>query len=176
MPDIVGDGRERWDWVPAIANIAAPTTAELNAGIRISQWMTKDGATGFSPDTADAPTSSIESVFDTNVNGRVSSAQPLELRRIQALRPERDGEAENAEAREDRADRHEDLDGEENGEEHRDGAPHAAVDLGSGGGTTVRQLISVVEQVTGRTIRVQEAPRRDGDTAGEEAKGGDGHS
>mgnify|MGYP006197171725 CR=1 FL=1 len=76
MPDIVGDGRERWDWVPAIANIAAPTTAELNAGIRISQWMTKDGATGFSPDTADAPTSSIESVFDTNVNGRVSFSGP----------------------------------------------------------------------------------------------------
>lgn len=70
MADIIGDGKERWDWVPSIANIAAPTTAELNAGIRISQWMTKDGATGFAPDTEDAPTSSIESTFDTNVNGR----------------------------------------------------------------------------------------------------------
>lgn len=72
MPDIIGDGRERWDWVPSIANIAAPTTTELNAGIRISQWMTADGATGFAPETADAPTSSIESTFDTSVNGRRS--------------------------------------------------------------------------------------------------------
>lgn len=76
MADIIGDGKERWDWVPAIANIAAPTTTELNAGIRISQWMTKDGATGFAPDTADAPTSSIESTFDTNVNGRRSFNNP----------------------------------------------------------------------------------------------------
>lgn len=76
MPDIIGDGKERWDWVPAIANIAAPTTTELNAGIRLSQWMTKDGATGFAPETADAPTSSMESTFDTNVNGRRSFSNP----------------------------------------------------------------------------------------------------
>lgn len=76
MPDIIGDGKERWDWVPAIANIAAPTTTELNAGIRLSQFMTKDGATGFAPDTADAPTSSLESTFDTNVNGRRSFNNP----------------------------------------------------------------------------------------------------
>jgi hypothetical protein len=76
MPDIIGDGKERWDWVPSIANIAAPTTAELNAGIRLSQWMTKDGATGWQPETADAPTSSIESTFDTNVNGRRSFNGP----------------------------------------------------------------------------------------------------
>ncbi len=76
MPDIIGDGRERWDWVPAIANVAAPTTTELNAGIRISQWMTKDGATGFAPDTANAPTSNIESTFDTNTNGRRTFDNP----------------------------------------------------------------------------------------------------
>lgn len=70
MADIIGDGRTRVDWVPTIANIAAPTTTELNAGIRISQWMTKDGLAGFAPETADAPTSSIESTFDTAVNGR----------------------------------------------------------------------------------------------------------
>jgi hypothetical protein len=38
--------------------------------------MTKDGATGFAPDTADAPTSSLESTFDTNVNGRRSFSNP----------------------------------------------------------------------------------------------------
>lgn len=70
MADLIGDGRTRVDWVPAIADIDAPTTTEINAGVRISQWMTKDGLSGFQPETADAPTSSIESTFDTAVNGR----------------------------------------------------------------------------------------------------------
>lgn len=76
MPDIIGDGREAWWWVPSIASQNAPTAAEINAGIRISQWMTKTGATGFQPDTADAPTSGKESVFDTATNGRVSFSNP----------------------------------------------------------------------------------------------------
>jgi hypothetical protein len=76
MADIIGDGKERWDIVTSIANIAAPTAAELNAGVRISQWMTKDGATGFVADTADAPTSSKESTFQTAVNGMISLSNP----------------------------------------------------------------------------------------------------
>lgn len=76
MPDIIGDGREAWWWVPAISNTNAPTVAEISAGVRISQWMTKDGATGFAPETADAPTSSIESTFDTNTNGRRTFSGP----------------------------------------------------------------------------------------------------
>lgn len=74
--DIIGDGKERWDIVSSIANIAAPTAAELNAGVRISQWMTKDGATGFVADTADADTSSKESTFKTAVNGMISLNGP----------------------------------------------------------------------------------------------------
>src|SRR6185295_9545231 len=76
MADIIGDGRERWDIVSSIANIAAPTAAECNGGVRISQWMTKDGATGFVADTADAPTSSKESTFQTAVNGMISLNNP----------------------------------------------------------------------------------------------------
>lgn len=76
MPDIIGDGRELWWWLPACANINAPTVAEITAGTRISQWMTKDGASGFAPETADAPTSGIESEFDTNTNGRRSFSSP----------------------------------------------------------------------------------------------------
>lgn len=79
--DIIGDGREAWWWVPTIANISAPTVAELNAGIRISQWMTKDGATGFAPETAAAPTSGIEDRFATSVPGTISfSGQRLRLK------------------------------------------------------------------------------------------------
>lgn len=70
MADIPGDGKLRTDWVPAIANKNNPTLAELNAGIRVSQWMTADGSVGFRPDTADVPTTGIEDTFDTNKNGR----------------------------------------------------------------------------------------------------------
>lgn len=76
MADIIGDGKERWDIVASIANPAAPTAAEVNGGVRISQWMTKDGATGFVADTAPAPTSSKESTFQTAVNGMISLSNP----------------------------------------------------------------------------------------------------
>lgn len=72
MADIPGDGKVRVDWVPAIANKNAPTLTELNAGIRVSQWMTSDGLAGFRPETADVPVSGIEDTFDTNTNGRRS--------------------------------------------------------------------------------------------------------
>jgi hypothetical protein len=77
MGDIPGDGKIRVDWVPAIANINAPTVTELNAGIRVSQWMTADGVVGFRPDTADVPTSGLEDTFDTNTNGRRSFSGTL---------------------------------------------------------------------------------------------------
>ena len=45
-------------------------------------------------------------------------------------------------------------------------APTAILNVGTGRGVTVRELISCVESVLGRSIPVQEAPRRDGDAAG----------
>lgn len=77
MGDIPGDGKIRVDWVPAIANINAPTVTELDAGIRVSQWVTADGVVGFRPDTADVATTSVESTFDTNTNGRRSFSGTL---------------------------------------------------------------------------------------------------
>jgi hypothetical protein len=76
VADIIGDGNEAWWFLPSVANIASVTTSEFTGGVRISQWMTKDGATGFQPDTADAPTSGKESVFDTATNGRISFSSP----------------------------------------------------------------------------------------------------
>jgi hypothetical protein len=76
MADVIGDGKERWDWILSIANPAGPTTSELNGGVRLSRWMTKDGATGFAADTADAVTSSKESKFGTAVNGMRSLNNP----------------------------------------------------------------------------------------------------
>lgn len=39
------EARTRLYWVPSIANIAAPTVAELNAGTDLSCFITKDGVT-----------------------------------------------------------------------------------------------------------------------------------
>jgi hypothetical protein len=76
VPDIIGDGKEAWWFLPAVANMSLVTSVEIAAGTRISQWMTKDGATGFAPETADAPTSGIETTFDTAVNGRRTFSGP----------------------------------------------------------------------------------------------------
>ncbi|GAA2566327.1 hypothetical protein GCM10010435_44370 [Winogradskya consettensis] len=82
MADIIGDGKERWDWVPAIAVTSSPTLEELAAGVRISQWMTTDGASGFAPDTAAVSTSSVEFNVDTSAPGRRSySGSRLRLKR-----------------------------------------------------------------------------------------------
>jgi UDP-glucose 4-epimerase len=46
------------------------------------------------------------------------------------------------------------------------GARHAAINLGTGTGTTVRELLDAFNSVTGRPIEVIEAPPRPGDVAG----------
>jgi len=48
----------------------------------------------------------------------------------------------------------------------RAAAPTAVLNVGTGRGVTVRELIGSVERVLGRSIPVREAPRRDGDAAG----------
>jgi hypothetical protein len=72
MADITADGKTRVAWVPSIANINAPTTTELNAGMLLQSTMTADGFAGFRPETADVDTSSLDSTFNTMVNGRTS--------------------------------------------------------------------------------------------------------
>jgi UDP-glucose 4-epimerase len=46
------------------------------------------------------------------------------------------------------------------------GTSRLVVNLGSGTGTTVRELVDVFNNVTGRRLRVVEAPRRPGDLPG----------
>jgi hypothetical protein len=72
MADITADGKTRVYWVTTIANINAPTTTELNAGIALQSTLTADGLNGLNPDTADVDTSALDSTFTTNVNGRTS--------------------------------------------------------------------------------------------------------
>jgi len=67
--DLVSDGKIRVTWAPSVANINAPTVAELNAGLRLDTVMTPDGLQ-ISAKTADVDTSSLSSTFDTSRAGR----------------------------------------------------------------------------------------------------------
>lgn len=77
MPDSNTDGRTRVASVPSIANIAAPTVAELNAGTDLSGLITPDGVVGFEPDTADVDNSKLNSTFDTRTAGRAGFSGTL---------------------------------------------------------------------------------------------------
>lgn len=86
MADLVSDGKIRVQWVPGatgIANIAAPTVAELNSGMRLDVQMTPDGlATPAS--TADVDTSALSSTFDTKRAGRRSFANTVKIKKQDA--------------------------------------------------------------------------------------------
>ena len=71
MADLISDGNTKVAWVTSIANIQAPTAAELNAG---NDWTTRITPDGLKtdPTTADVTTSSLASTFDTNQPGRRS--------------------------------------------------------------------------------------------------------
>ena len=70
MADIYVDGYTRVAFVPTIANIAAPTTTELNAGVLLSSLITADGLVGFEATTAEVDTTALDSTFDTKGIGR----------------------------------------------------------------------------------------------------------
>jgi hypothetical protein len=69
MADIVVDGKTRVYWVTTISNIAAPTVAELNAGINITSICTRDGLIGFGPDTADVDSTGLDATFEAKRAG-----------------------------------------------------------------------------------------------------------
>ena len=64
MSDLISDGMTRVHWVTTIANINAPTAAELTAGNDFTARITPDGLK-LDPSTADVDTSSLASTFDT---------------------------------------------------------------------------------------------------------------
>lgn len=77
MADIITDGKTKVSFVEEIADIAAPTTTELEAGVSLEAYMTPDGLVGFEPETADVDASSLNSTFDTKRAGRASFSGTL---------------------------------------------------------------------------------------------------
>ncbi|GAA5033184.1 phage tail tube protein [Streptomyces siamensis] len=80
MSDLINDGMTRVYWVPSIANINAPTVAELNAGQDFTPRITPDGLK-VDPSTADVDTSSLASTFDTKTVGRIGYDNELTFKR-----------------------------------------------------------------------------------------------
>lgn len=75
----------RVSFVPTIANIAAPTVAELNAGTLLTLTLVPSGLEGFENSTADVDNTSLGSDFDTKLPGRKSySGTGLVLKRQDA--------------------------------------------------------------------------------------------
>ena len=72
MADIIVDGQTRVAYVPTVANIAAPTTTELNAGTLLSSTLIPAGLEGWENSTAEVDNTSLASSFDTKLPGRVS--------------------------------------------------------------------------------------------------------
>jgi hypothetical protein len=77
MADIISDGRTRVAWVSSIANKAAPTVAELNAGMLLHSFMTDDGLSGFRPGTNNVPNRKLDSTFNTVDVGSVTAEDTL---------------------------------------------------------------------------------------------------
>ena len=72
------EGNTRVSWVVTIANKAAPTVAELNAGTIITAFITKDGVNpGLSPNMIDSAT--IEDVFDAQGVGSYGASFNLTM-------------------------------------------------------------------------------------------------
>jgi hypothetical protein len=77
VADIPADGNIRVSWVTSIANKAAPTVAELNAGLLLTSILAADGFTGWQPNTANVPSRKLDSTFNSSGVGSVSIDDPI---------------------------------------------------------------------------------------------------
>ena len=78
MSRYAADGKTLVYWVTTIANKAAPTVAELNAGTRLSGFLTKDGLNiNLSPNNVD--NADLEDTFDAQDVGTYGGSIELTM-------------------------------------------------------------------------------------------------
>lgn len=80
MADLLADGTTKVSFVSTIANIAAPTVAELNAGTALETIITPDGL-DIEPTTSPVDTGSLASTVDTEAAGRRKFAVAATMKR-----------------------------------------------------------------------------------------------
>lgn len=79
MADITTDGKTRICWVPTISNIAAPTVAEIGAGVDLEDYITPDGMTfDFSNSAVDV--TALSGTFSASLPGRQELTTELTLK------------------------------------------------------------------------------------------------
>lgn len=71
MARYIRRGNDRWIFAPAVANKAAPTRAEINAGTVLHTQMS--GVDGFAYDVGSEESWDWASTYDKNIPGTVSS-------------------------------------------------------------------------------------------------------
>lgn len=69
MADLISDGMTKIIWVTTISNTAAPTVAEIGAGVTLETFVTPDGL-ALTTSTDPVDNTSISSVQSTQVAGR----------------------------------------------------------------------------------------------------------
>jgi hypothetical protein len=80
--DLLGDGNVKVTFVLTIANISAPTAAELNAGVDLQEYITKDGLK-IEPDQAAVDNTALASRDETEDAGTVKYGIELTCKRKQ---------------------------------------------------------------------------------------------
>lgn len=80
MSDLISDGMTRVVWAASLANLAAPTVAEITAAQELTFRITPDGLK-LDPTTADVDTGSLGSKFDTMEVGRIKYDTELTFKR-----------------------------------------------------------------------------------------------
>jgi hypothetical protein len=76
--DLLGDGMVKVSMVLTVANISAPTAAELNAGTDLQEYITKEGLE-ISAEQTPVDNTALASVAETEDAGR--SPSPTSARR-----------------------------------------------------------------------------------------------
>jgi hypothetical protein len=76
VADIISDGFTRVLWIASggVVSIAAPTVAELDAGITLHSTMTSDGLVNFRPTTNSVPNRKLDSKYNTVDVGSIAMA------------------------------------------------------------------------------------------------------
>lgn len=78
--DLLGDGNVKVTWCLTIANISAPTAAELNAGVDLQEYITKDGLK-IEPDQSAVDNTALASRDETEDAGTVKYGIELTVKR-----------------------------------------------------------------------------------------------
>ncbi|MGW4663178.1 phage tail tube protein [Streptosporangium sandarakinum] len=82
--DLLGDGNVKVTWCLNIANISAPTAAELNAGVDLQEYLTKDGL-NIEPDQSAIDNTKLASTSETEDAGTTKFNIDLTYARKQVL-------------------------------------------------------------------------------------------